>query len=161
MYHTQEKRRFRINAPIPCVKDNAWLGSAQYFWYDKDDAVHWGITSKKATGYYEIYEANIDCSNVLDTVFNEEDYIIWIKAIKKAQKRFSKAGKTPTIKLLNEFFYDNNIWSRFSAIMFQDISNNTDNLITAGFQYKKRIQLAVFDNATIKDFTFESEGKCV
>lgn len=161
MFHTQEKRGQKLSEARKCEKDNAWLGSAWYFWYDIDDAVHWGISSKRGTGYYEIYSANIDCSNILDTVFNEEDYQLWLKAIKKAELRFLKAGKTPTLKLINDFFIQHSIWSQFSGIMFQDISNNTENYIVTGFQYKKRIQLAVYHNETINSFVLDSEGKCV
>lgn len=161
MFHTQEKRERRIQEAIKCYKDNAWLGVAWYFWYDEDDAVHWGNTSKTKTGEYEIYDAQLDCSEVLDTVFSERDYLIWVNAIKKAQKRFLKAGKTPTLKMLNDFFYENKIWSQFSGIMFQDISNNSANYISRGFQYKKRIQLAVFNPLIITNFAFVFEGKCV
>ncbi|MCB0410288.1 MAG: hypothetical protein KDD29_08715, partial [Flavobacteriales bacterium] len=68
-YHTQEKRKNRLSGPIICTKDNAWLGEGYYFWVSEDDADFWGMNSKRKTGEYEIYSAEIDCSNVLNTVF--------------------------------------------------------------------------------------------
>lgn len=72
MYLTQEKRAQKLTAPIFCNRNYAWLGEAYYFWAEEVDAAKWGHTSKKSTGYFEIYQAEIDCENVLDTVFNEE-----------------------------------------------------------------------------------------
>ncbi len=32
MFHTQEKREIALTAPILCVRSDAWLGEAYYFW---------------------------------------------------------------------------------------------------------------------------------
>lgn len=161
MFHTQEKRLVVLKSPVPCSKDNAWLGAALYFWYDEQDAVFWGINSKRATGYYEIYSADIDCEDVLDTVFNEEHYLFWINQIKKAEKTFMMSGAKPTLKLLNDYFLQKGIWLKFGGIMFQDISPNPQNYIVRDFQYKKRIQLAVYKPPIISNFAHHFEGKCV
>lgn len=161
MYHTQEKRGSRLIAPITCTKDNAWLGVAWYFWYDEQDAVFWGNVSKKATRYYEVYKGDIDCQNVLDTVFNEEHYLFWIKQIDKVQVRFAKLGKELTLKALNQFFKEEGKWTKFDGIMFQDISENQKNYILGQFQYKKRIQLAVYNYNIITNFALAFEGQCV
>ncbi len=74
MYHTQGKADNKLSQPIPTTNPNAWLGGGVYFWYYEDDAVRWGSIGKKDWGHYEVYKADIDCENVLDTVFNEEHY---------------------------------------------------------------------------------------
>lgn len=161
MYHTQEKRADRLNEPIKCVKDNAWLGVAWYFWYDLDDAANWGISSKRRTGYYEIYSASLECENVLDTVFNEEHYLFWKKQIKKAELTFAKAGISPNLKSLNDYFLQKGIWSKFGGIMFQDISNNPNYYFVKEFQYKKRIQLAAYNLDIMSNFAYHLEANCV
>jgi len=158
MFHTQEKRSVLLRAPIICTKDNAWMGMAYYFWYDTDDAFFWGINSKKATGYFDIYSASINCEDVLDTVFNEEHYLFWKKQIEKAQTSFIKAGNVLTLKQLNDYFLQRGIWAKFGGIMFQTLASNVDYYIVKDFQYKKRIQLAVY-NLGIMRLTLRSEIK--
>jgi hypothetical protein len=163
MYHTQRKEHVRIKEPIKCTKDNAWLGDATYFWYSEQDAVFWGRTAKRKTGYYEVYRAEIDFENVLDTVFNEEHYLLWVKNIEKAIKHFVKRlkpGKT-TLKNINDFFKAKNVYQGIDGVMFQDITDNPDYWVVDEFQYKKRIQLAVYDSMIISSFEFSFEGKCV
>lgn len=161
MYHTQEKREVRLRQPMKCIKDNAWLGIAWYFWYDLEDAFFWGITAKPSTGYFEIYSSQIDCENVLDTVFNETHYLFWKKQIEKAQAAFLKAGAAPTLKQLNDYFYQKGIWSQFGGIMFQNIANTQNYYIVKDFQYKKRIQMAVYNLNIITNFAHHNDGKCV
>ena len=161
-FHTQEKRPNRLSGPINCVRDNAWLGEAFYFWYSEDDAILWGIKSKKKTGYYEVYSANLDTSKVLNTVFNETHYLFWIKQIEKAAKIFvKKTNIKPTLKEINDYFKEKNIWTEFDGILFQDISENPDNYIVKEFQYKKRIQIAVYNSKIISNFVFKLDGQCV
>lgn len=161
-FHTQEKRAQQLTSAILCVKDNAWLGEAYYFWIDENDAIYWGIKSKRRSGYYEIYEARIDCSNVLDTVFNEDHYRFWIKQIEKVAQNFiTKARIKPTLKEINDYFREKGIWSNLDGIMFQDISNNSDHFFVKEFQYKKRIQIAVYNYAIVSNFAFRFEGQCV
>ena len=161
MFHTQEKREKRLSAPVKCIKENAWMGVAWYFWYDSEEAFFWGLNSKRRTGYFEIYSADIDCENVLDTVFNEDHYQFWKKQIEKAQTAFIKSGINPTLKILNDYFLDKKIWASISGIMFQDISNREGYYITEGFQYKKRVQLAVYKSEIIANFALHNEGQCV
>lgn len=70
------------------------------------------------------------------------------------------AGEKPTLKELNEYFKRKDIWTRFSGVMFQDISFNADYFIIKYFQYKKRIQLAVYDYSIVSNFNLHFEGKC-
>ncbi len=162
MYHTQEKRQYRLTDPIICTKDNAWLGDAYYFWKEEVDAIHWGNKSKKRTGKYEVYKARIDHTNVLDTVFNEEHYRFWLVQIEKAAKKITKkTGYKATIKEINQYFKNKAKWSEItSGILFQDIPKSADLLVT-DFFYRKRIQLAVYDKQIIKEFTFHLEDECI
>lgn len=137
------------------------MGVAYYFWYDTEDAANWGITSKRRTGYYEIYKADLECENVLDTVFNEEHYLFWQRQIKKAELVFAKAGYSPTLKQVNDYFLQKGIWSKFGGIMFQDISSNPNYYFVKEFQYKKRIQLAAYNLDIMSNFAYHLEANCV
>ena len=76
-YHTQE---YRSNAqpleePIKCKGRTAWLGIGYYFWTEIEFAHYWGQDFKKrATGYYDIYKANLNTENCINTVFDEKGY---------------------------------------------------------------------------------------
>ncbi len=152
-YHTQENRDVDLDTPILCKKDNAWLGNAYYFWEDEDDADYWGIKFKNRTGSYDIYKAEIESNKILDTVFDRKHYEFWIKQIKKASKIFIKrTGNKPTLKEINDYFYEKNIWTEIDGILFQDISANPIHFLVKEFQYKKRIQLALYNNEKIITF---------
>ncbi len=160
-YHTQEKRSVKLSEPIKCKKDNAWLGDAYYFWEDESDAIFWGIKSKKTTGEYEIYKVDFEDMEVLDTVFNRIQYDFFIRQIEKVSKKFvKKTGIKPTLKEINDYFLDNNIWTKFDGILFQDISNNPDHYLVKGMQYKKRIQLALYNKNKIRTFAPHFDGYC-
>lgn len=162
MFHTQEKWAAVLTSPIKCLKENAWLGVAWYFWYDMEDAVFWGINSKRRTGYYEIYSASIDCTSILDTVFKEDHYLFWVKQIEKVQKLFvKKTGIAPTLKELNDYFLEKKVWVTCTGIMYQNIPPTGSNEIIKDFHYKKRIQLAVYDESIIRTFALNSDGQCV
>lgn len=154
-YHTQEQREIELEEPILCTKDNAWLGEAYYFWEEENDAVYWGETFKCGkTGKYVIYCATIDNNNILDTVFCREHYEFWLKQIEKAIKFFlKKTGILPTLKEVNDFFYERNMWEKVDGILFQDISGNPiHHMRMKEFQFKKRIQLALYKKEKITNF---------
>lgn len=160
-YHTQEKRRKNINEPIKCTKDNAWFGDAYYFWEEEYDAIFWGVTSKRNTGEYEVYKANISELEVLDTVFNRTEYEFFVRQIEKVSRKFiKKTGVKPTLKEINDYLAENNIWSKFDGILFQDISRNPNHFLVKGMQYKKRIQLALYNKNKISTFVLHYEGDC-
>ncbi len=98
-YHTQDDRMHLLTEPILCVKDNAWLGEAYYFWEEESDADFWGNKFKNKTGKYNVYISDISMNNVLDTVFNREHYVFWIKQVEKVAKNFiKKTNSKPTLK---------------------------------------------------------------
>ena len=160
MYHTQEKRGTRLTAPEICTKNNAWLGNGYYFWDDLMDAFKWGNDSKKATGSYEVYKADIDCENVLDTVFDEDSYKFWVRQIEKFAKQFDGKFGKPTIKDFNSYCVSRQIWRDISGILFQDLPTKPEELIVEKLFHRKRIQAAVFDLVIINNFVFHSEDRC-
>jgi len=158
-YHTQENRNITLDEPIKCTKNNAWLGEAYYFWENEDDAVFWGIKFKNKTGKYDIYKTEVVFDDILDTVFNREHYFFWIKQIEKAAKYFvKKTGTKPTLKEINDFFTDRGIWKEINGILFQDISENPVHFMVKEFQYKKRIQLALYNKEKIINFALSYSG---
>lgn len=157
-YHTQEKWSNNLDAPVICRKPNAWMGHAYYFWYYEGDALYWGRTFKRKTGYYQVYEAELETDDVLDTVFNEEHYDFWVRIIEKYAKSFIiKIGRKPTLEELHRKLADGNVWEGVAGIFFQDISKNPDAFMVDEFQYKKRIQIAVFDDRIIHRFALRDE----
>ncbi len=171
MFHTQENRDQELIEPIICLREDAWLGEAYYFWYDEFDAHRWGKTSKKKTGRYEIYSADIECDNVLDTVFNEEHYLFWLKQIEKvATKIVKQTGEKPTLKEINDYFKDRATWDEVDGIMFQDLPSNFNFLLVKpieyrnnkkmAFIYRKRIQLAVYNLEIVNNFVLFTIEDC-
>ncbi len=161
-YHTQEKRDKKLTQPIKCTRDDAWFGTAYYFWKSEEDAIFWGNNSKKNTGYFEIYKSTIKIDNVLNTVFNQEHYEFWLKQIEKVAKKITqKSLLKPTIKELNDYFVEKGIWTQFDGMIFQDISNNPIHFMVQKFQYKKRIQLALYNKQKIINFTHHYENMCI
>ena len=162
LYHTQEKRDSSLEKAIICVHDYAWLGEGFYFWYDEHDANFWGLKNKRKTGYFSVYKAKVLSDKILDTVFNEEHYLFWVKQVEKAAKKFViNTGSKPSLKEINDYFRENGLWVKFDGIMFQDISNNPIHYYVKEFQYKKRIQLVVYNYDIISNFALHYEGKCV
>jgi hypothetical protein len=160
-YHTQENRGTELTEPIICNKDNAWLGEAYYFWENEDDANYWGIKFKNKTGKYDVYKTEIPIDNVLDTVFNREHYFFWVKQIEKAAKYFlKKTGTKPSLKEINDFFKEKGKWTKLDGILFQDISKNPVHYFVKEFQYKKRIQLALYNKKKMVNFALQYTGEC-
>lgn len=176
MFHTQEKRDKLLESPIICVRNDAWLGEAFYYWLNLDDAKIWGINSKRETGYYEVYQSEINCANILDTVFNEKHYELWVKTIEKVAKSIVRnTYSKPTLKELNDYFKERGNWSEVDGIMFQDLPNkeyyslvqpiiykdkkkNIDRKVY--FAYRKRIQLAVYNTEVILNFAHFLTDEC-
>lgn len=161
VFHTQENRRTKLDFPVMCVRDDAWLGEAYYFWKEETDAHDWGITSKKNN--YDIYQCLLVSDNYLDTVFNEGHYYFWYKQLEKiARKIIVKTNEKPTLKELNDYIKDKNIWKNVDFIQFQDLPINSEKSLTKPIKYengkvrtiafRKRIQIAVYNKGIIKEF---------
>ncbi len=162
MFHTQGYDIPYLKKPILCSKDNAWLGHGFYYWLEEGDAIYWGQTAKRNYKKFGVYVSDIDCENILDTVFNEEHYIFWIRSIDKAVKNLYKTtNKKPTIECVNAYLMQKGGWDKsITGIMFQDLPVNDKILKVAGFYYRKRIQLAIFNNKIIINFIHNFDGEC-
>jgi len=171
-YHTQESRKVNLTKPIKCVRDDAWLGEAFYFWLDLEDAEDWGSASKKRSGFYEVYHCEIESDKILDTVFNEEHYYFWFKQIEKVAKIImSKTKIKPTLKELNDYLKERGTWDELDGIKFQDLPVSPDRLLISPikysfgkiryFNYRKRIQLAVYNSGIIHNFAFLKREQCI
>lgn len=150
MYHTQENRGIRkLKKPLPCNRKDAWFGPAFYFWADECDAIRWGITSKN--GKYDIYSARIRSDNVLDTVFNQEHYdFVWRAMEKVARKCIEETGEKPTKRYI--FNYFSKVWSKkVDVLLACDFPCGKEELFP-GFQFRERIQAAVYNENCIFDF---------
>ncbi|MCO5258633.1 MAG: hypothetical protein M9916_00635 [Crocinitomicaceae bacterium] len=163
VYHTQECRKERLKFPKQCVRFDAWLGEAYYFWLEEIDAYDWGQKSKRRTNYFEIYKCDIESENFLDTVFNEEHYYFWIRQLEKiAKKIMIKTGQKPTLKELNDYIRDKADWQEVDYIKFQDLPISSERSLVKPIQYKngkvrtvafrKRIQIAVYNREIIANF---------
>jgi hypothetical protein len=162
MFHTQEKREAILTAPIMCVRSDAWLGEAFYFWYDKSDAKEWGNNSKRKTGFFDIYKSDIESDNILDTVFNEEHYLFWLGEIEKVGKFLTqKTKRKPTLKEINQYFKERATWDEVDGIMFQDIPKSETKSLIREFYYRKRIQLAVYNVKIINTFVHIYSGTVI
>lgn len=158
MYHTQEKWQKRLVEPILCTRRDAWLGYGYYFWGDLNDAVNWGVQSKKNTGEYEIYQGVVESDNILDTVFSEEDYQFFLDAIEEViedcqKKSDRRIGTSDVCKYLMKKAR----WRDFlDGVMFAD-SPTTE---IEKFNYRKRIQLVLYRLDCLVSFAFMREGRC-
>ncbi|MEI7812435.1 MAG: hypothetical protein WCJ01_08410 [Ignavibacteria bacterium] len=160
VFHTQEKRLFRINKPVICNRKDAWLGKGYYFWAEEIYAHQWGNTSKRNTGSYEIYCASINCENILDTVFNEAHYNFWREQIEMAANEiFRISGRIPSRIAVNKYLSKISAWNDVSGISFQDIPQG-HGLIT-DFYYRKRIRFVIFNLSILINFYFHKEERCL
>lgn len=154
MYHTQENRPKKLNFPIICNRADAWFGQAYYFWEDRVDAVNWGIKSKGNN--YEIYTARIKTERVLDTAFNREHYEFLLKCLEKFAKHcIMKTGRKPTKSQIYDYFTERAKWKDEVDVLLACDYPCGGNELFPGFQYRKRIQAAVYNETVIFDFQLE------
>ena len=158
MYHTQEKRQNRLKMPILCTRRDAWLGNGYYFWDDQYDAVIWGQQSKKHTGAYEIYKGVVESENVLDTVFSEEGYRFFLDAINKViEECHEKSGRNIGTKDVCKYIMKKAKWQDFlDGVLFADCPNTE----IERYNYRKRIQLVLYNLDCLVSFDFLKEGCC-
>jgi hypothetical protein len=139
---------------------------------DLEDAEEWGSKSKRGSHYYEVYQSEIQIDNILDTVFNEDHYFFWFKQIEKVAKAImSKTKMKPSLKELNDYLKERGLWNEIHGIKFQDLPASAERLLIRPieyksgkirhFQYRKRIQLAVYNMEIILNFEFLKREKCI
>lgn len=172
VFHTQECRNKVLKFPKPCVRDDAWLGEAYYFWKEEIDADDWGNKSKRSTRYFEVYECDLISDNYLDTVFNEKHYYFWIVQLEKiAKKIMVKTKEKPTLKELNDYIRDKDVWPEVDFIQFQDLPINSEQSLVKPIIYRggkvrtvafrKRIQVAVYNNKIISNFVLKKTEQVI
>lgn len=175
VFHTNECRGNAVQMPIFATGDKQWLGDAYYFWQDYEFAEEWGYNricnntkyKKGQLTKFDIYdvELNIDfpSDEVIDSVFNEEDYRKFVLSLEKFAMAYKlEFKKRPTLEEFNDYIEDKNIWRNIKAIRFQDLPTNSkrDYLKITNFYYKKRIQIAVYDIRIITKFVRTKSLKC-
>ena len=73
---------------------------------------------------------------------------------KLALKFKIELGKELSLKELNDYFNLKGLYKEVDGVIFQDISQKSEHYLVSSFQYKKRIQLAIFKEKAIIDFVF-------
>jgi hypothetical protein len=118
---------------------------------------------KRATGYYDIYKADINVENCLNTVFNEEGYFFFKRTIEETIEYFKRENITVTLEEVNKFIADN-IWNNIGveSVMYDDKPINpykSDRVYSEipNLYFKKRIQIVVFNLKNIGNFTLYLE----
>ncbi len=157
LYHTNEHRE--KEGVIEAKGFKQWLGDGFYFWQDYEFAKEWAIVKNYQN--YDIYSVDVELTenNMIDTVFNEEDYYNFVEKLELfADKYFKLKNRKPDLEEFNNFIKDNKIWGDIKAIRFQDLptNNNKDYLKINNFYYKKRIQIVLYDAKKIKSYKFET-----
>jgi hypothetical protein len=168
-YHTQECRfnSQPLEEPIKCKGRTAWLGIGYYFWTDVEFAHYWGKDFKsKATGYYDIYNANLDTDKCINAVFDEKGYLFFKESIEEALDHFEKKGLPVNLETVNRFLADN-IWKDIGVegIIYDDKPTNPFSKIDRVYSeipdlyYKKRIQIVVFNLKNVRNFELHLESQ--
>ena len=159
-YHAQEHRLTELKHPAKCRDREAWLGFGYYFWREPEYAHYWGQDKKSSGEYksYDIYIAGLNIENCLNTVFNEEHYLFFIKKIEEAIQYYQNRQKNVSLEMVN-YFLAKNVWSKLGVkgIIYDDKPTNPRNKnrqysVIPDLYYKKRIQIVVFDLKNISNF---------
>lgn len=166
-YHTQENRYEILLEPILCKDNEAWLGYGYYFWTDLKFARYWGEDWKRGVrnaGTYDIYRANINVEDYLDTAFSIDGYITFKGIIEKTIKLFENRGVNVNLSEINKFLSEKGYWKSIGVkgIIYADTPYNVSkkNRIFSKIEplyYEKRIQLVAFDKITIEGFEIFKE----
>ena len=157
-YHTQEYRPTELNSPIRCYANNAWLGAGYYFWTEIEFAHYWGKDFKMRTGSYDIYSAELDVTNCVNTVFSEDGYLFFRNKIEETIAYFRDKGEHVTVQKVHRFLADN-VWHKLgvTGVIYDDKPANPqykDRYYSEipDLYYKKRIQIVIFSLKNIHNF---------
>lgn len=168
-YHSQENRKnIELPNPIECNASDAWLGIGYYFWVDAEFAKYYGEDYKtnKGKNSFDIYKSKINSTNLLNTTFNEDHYLLFKEIIEESVKKLQIEDKNITLQRVYEYLSDK-YWNELniSGIIYDDLPQNVKgknrkhSLIKHKedservFYYKKRIQIVVFELKDICNFT--------
>ncbi len=168
VYHTQERRDTELEFPCLATGNEQWLGDGFYFWQDYEFANWWGqikkCGSKNKSRQFCIFKCLLSFNEdqIIDTVFDEQDYYNFVTKIETFAKRLTHLTKAiPTLEEFNDFTADYGLWKDIKVIRFQDVPPKDEHVEVKGFYYKKRIQLRVNDPQIISKFTNFKTFLCV
>ena len=159
-YHAQECRSTELKRPIKCANKKAWLGFGYYFWLEEEFAHYWGLDAKihEKSKSYDIYRADLDIKNCINTVFDEEGYLYFIEEIEDAILNFKNKGKSFSLAEINRFLAEK-VWAKYGieGIIYDDKPTNPRNKNRIyseipDLYYKKRIQIVIFELKNICNF---------
>lgn len=150
MYHTQENRGHTLTHPILCQRQDAWLGTAYYFWGEEEDAIRWGSDSKNNN--FQVYSARIISDKVLDTVFNKVHYDFFRESLERlADEIVRKTGKKLSKNMLCRYLNERAGWRKeIDVLLVNDTPNGRRELFP--IPIRKRIQAAVYNKECIFEF---------
>jgi len=171
-YHTMECREAVLTRPLKCVDRKAWLGVGFYFWLEEIYACYWGEdfkirknNPKAKSDSYDVYTADLDIENCLNTVFNEEHYMNFIEILEEVIKYFKIKRKKISLDGVNRYLADE-MWPYLGieAIIYDDKPTNPKNKKRIyseipDLYYKKRIQVVIFNLKKIRNFELYLEDQ--
>ena len=171
-YHAMECRETELSRPIKCVDKKAWLGFGYYFWLELIYAKYWGEDFKTRKNNprakaetYDVYTADLNIANCINTVFCEEDYVYFVKLVETAIQHFKNMHKQVTLDMVHCYFAEK-IWREHGVegIIYDDKPTNPKhkNRIYSeipDLYYKKRIQVVLFDLKNIRNFELYLENQ--
>jgi hypothetical protein len=143
------------------------LGFGFYFWLEVLFAHYWGQDKKSSgkSGSYDIYIADLDIENCLNTVFNEEHYLFFIEMIEEAIQHFKNKRVPVTLGMVNCFLADVT-WKKhgIEGIIYDDKPTNPRNKKRVyseipNLYYIKRIQIVLFNMKNIRNFDLYLENQ--
>ena len=166
-YHVQEYRSTVLENPVICCDKDAWLGFGFYFWLEVLFAHYWGEDKKSVgqSGSYDIYVADLNIENCLNTVFNEEHYLFLIEMIEESIKYLKSKEKTLSLEQVNRYLAEK-MWPQhgIEGIIYDDKPTNPRNKNRVyseipNLYYKKRIQIVIFNMKNVSNFKLYLEDK--
>ena len=171
-YHTQECRETTLNHPLKCTDRKAWLGFGFYFWLELIYAQYWGEDFKirknnprAKSDFYDVYTADLNIENCVNTVFDEEDYLNFVEAIEMAIQHFKSKRKQVTLDMVHCYLAEK-VWTThgIEGIIYDDKPTNPKNKNRIyseipDLYYKKRIQVVVFNLKNIRNFELYLENQ--
>ena len=171
-YHTQECRWTQLERPLKCTDRKAWLGFGYYFWLELVYARYWGEdfkirknNPKAKSDSFDVYTADLNIENCINTVFDEEDYTNFVETIEGVIQHFKTRRVTVTLEMVNRFLVDE-VWENYgvTGIIFDDKPTNPKNKNRVyseipDLYYKKRIQVVIFDLKNIRNFELFLENQ--
>jgi len=166
-FHTQECRSVALTQPLKCVNKKAWLGFGYYFWLEEEYAHYWGQDAKinDNSDSYDIYCADLNIENCINTVFDEQDYVNFIEVIEETILRYKNRRIPITLENVNRYLAEK-VWTKLeiTGIIYDDkpINPRNKNRIYSeipDLYYKKRIQIVLFDLKNIRNFELYLEDQ--